>query len=111
MGVGEIDQYKAEYPDGDYPNECGCTGTYETGFEEGFAAGYAKAEEDFDIELLEEIIGKSCTIICNCGGNGMSQMGELTKVTPNVVVLRTGINTSMIIYRADITVIEWIESR
>jgi len=90
---------------------CGCTGTYETGFGEGFAAGYAKAEEDFDIELLEEIIGKSCTIICNCGGNGMSQMGELTKVTPNAVVLRTGINTSMIIYRADITVIEWIESR
>lgn len=82
---------------------------YNDGFEEGFAAGYAKAEEDFDIELLEEVIGKSCTIICNCGGNGMHQTGELTKVTPNAVVLKTGPNTSMIIYRADITVIEWID--
>lgn len=82
---------------------------YKDGFDEGFEAGYAEAEEDFCVELLEEIIGKSCTIICNCGGNGIHQMGELTKVTPNEVVLRTGPNTSMIIYRADITVIEWIE--
>jgi len=38
-------------------------------------------------------------------------MGELTKVTPNEVVLKTGPTTSTIIYRSDITVIEWIESR
>jgi len=84
---------------------------YEDGFEDGFDAGYAQAIEDFNIELLDEIIGKQCTIICNCGGNGMHQMGELTKVTPNEVVLKTGPNTSTIIYRSDITVIEWIESR
>lgn len=84
-------------------------GDYDTGFDEGFDAGYTQAVEDFDIELLDEIIGKQCTIICNCGGNGMHQMGELTKVTPNEVVLRTGPTTSIIIYRADITVIEWID--
>ena len=82
---------------------------YEDEFKDGFDAGYAQAIEDFNIELLDEIIGKQCTIICNCGGNGMHQMGELTKVTPDEVVLRTGPNTSTIIYRADITVIEWID--
>jgi len=82
---------------------------YEDGFEDGFDAGYAQAIEDyFDIDL-DEIIGKQCTIICNCGGNGMHQMGELMKVTPDEVVLKTGPNTSTIIYRSDITVIEWID--
>lgn len=111
MGFGEIEQYKAEFPDGNYPEEicdCDCTGNYDTGFEEGFQAGYMKAIEEFDVEILEDVIGKQCTIICNCGGNGMSQMGELIKVTPNVVILKTNNNTSIIIYRADITVIEWI---
>jgi len=82
---------------------------YDMGFDEGFQAGYATAVEDFDIDLLEDVIGKQCTIICNCGGNGMHQLGELTKVTPNAVVLRTSSTTSTIIYREDITVVEWVE--
>lgn len=65
------------------------------------------SKKDFAPDMHKRL--KTSIIICNCGGNGMHQMGELMKVTPDEVVLKTGPNTSTIIYRSDITVIEWIE--